>query len=490
LLTRIDPQIPRAAVATKSKDDPAGHAKTSDAPRPIDDSVIQTSDQEPMSESKSSSEMTSPEPSRQVEGKDAAKWTDGLIISDAGPLSLDELLQLAVNINPTLRQAYALIQQAEGNWLQVGLYPNPTFTWHDEANNAPFDYHYGVLSQNLVTAKKLKLNRAVACNDIDRARFEAEAQNLRVLNDVQIRYIAALGSQRQVTVAEELLKVAERGVQVSEEFFEAEEVSEADVLQARLQLNDTLILLRSARFRAAAAWRQLGNVVGRPDLSIRPLVGTLEDGIPEIDFDFAYDQLLGRSPQLRAARARAQAAEFQVRREQVQPVPNLNVQGGVGPDILPSPQGFTGYTLQLGGDVPVYNRNQGNIGAAAAQRELARFEVSRLELSLRDGLADAFQRYQSARNEVEMYRDRILPTAERNLSISQEAYEQGEFDFLRVLVARRALFEARVNYVTALMNVRSAAIEIQGLLLTGGLESVDSNPISSNNAGQTADPGR
>lgn len=416
-------------------------------------------------------------------------WTDGLTSVDHGPLSLEELLQIAVAANPTLQQAYALIQQAEGNWLQVGLYPNPTFTWHDEANNAPFDYHYGVLSQSIVTGKKLKLNRAVATSDVDRARWEAEAQNLRVLNDVQIRFIAAMGAQRQVDVAEELLKIAERGVEVSEQFYKAEQVSEADVLQARLQLNDTLVLLRTARFRAAAAWRQLGNIIGSPDFPVRPLTGNLEDEVPQIDFDFAYTQLLSQSPQLRAARARAEAAQVQVRREEVQPIPNITAQGGAGADVLPAGKGFTGYLVQLGGEVPVYNRNQGNIAAAAAQLEVAQLEVTRLELSLRDDLADAFQRYQSARNEVETYRELILPTAERNLKLSQEAYEEGEFDFLRVLVARRALFSARVNYVTALTNLRSSVIEIQGLLLTGGLESVESNPVSSNNAGQTADPG-
>ena len=41
-------------------------------------------------------------------------------------LTLAELEQIALQNNPTLRQAGNLIQRAQGNWTQVGLYPNPT----------------------------------------------------------------------------------------------------------------------------------------------------------------------------------------------------------------------------------------------------------------------------------------------------------------------------------------------------------------------------
>jgi len=411
-------------------------------------------------------------------------------LSSMTPLTLDELLQLAVEANPTLQQAYASVQQSQGNWAQVGLYPNPTVTWHDESNNAPFDAHYGVISQEVVTGKKLKLNRAVASSDVQRAQWQVEAQNLRVLNEVRIRHIEVLGAQRQVVVAEQLLKIAEEGVRVSQLKLKAEEVSEADVLQAQIQQRQTQILLRNARFREAAAWRELSNVIGWPNLAVRPLAGDLEDEMPEIDWDMAWQDLVSHNPLLHAARARLAAAEVQVQREQVEPLPNLQLSGGAGRDVLPANAGFSYYTLSLGAEVPVWNRNQGNVTAAVANLQVAQAEVSRLELSLRDGLAEAFQRYQSSRNEVELYRDPIIPTAERNLSLTQKAYDEGEFDFLRVLIARRDLFQAKVDYVVSLTALRAAAIEIQGLLLTGGLQPVINNPTPSNSAGQTADQGR
>ena len=403
------------------------------------------------------------------------------------PLSLEDLRQIAVSRNPTLEQARAQVAQAQGNWLQAGLYPNPTVGYDGGANNAPFDAHGGFVSQNIVLGDKLGLNRAVASCDVQRAQWEAQAQRLRVVNDIEIRYVAALGAQRQVAVTSELLKFASEGVRISEKLLEGEQVARADVLQARLQQSQTRILLRNAEVQAHAAWKQLGTILGWNDFPLRPLEGDLEDPVLGVEWESAYGELIGGSPLIHAARSRAAAAMVQVRREQAEPIPNLQVTGSVGRDFL-TPQ-FMMYGLQVGVALPVFDRNQGNIAAATAELATAQAEVSRLELSLRDQLATTFQRYESAHNEVETYRDSILPTARDNLQLTQQGYEEGEFDLLRVLTARRDLTEANINYVKSLTELRIAVIEIRGMLLTGGLDAAQSNPIGSNGAGQTSGAG-
>ncbi|HVV98876.1 MAG TPA: TolC family protein [Planctomycetaceae bacterium] len=416
------------------------------------------------------------------------KIESGTPETPADILSLEELQQLATAGNPTLRQAQGLLEQAEGNWLQSGLYPNPTLGYNGQGNNGPFDMQGGYLAQNLVTANKLGLNRAVASYDVQRAQWEAEAQGLRVVNEIRIRYTAALGTQRQVAVAQELLRVADQGVKISEQLLESEQVSRADVLQARLQRNQTLIVLRNAQFRSTAAWQQLGNVIGTPDLPPRLLEGNLEDGLPEVDWEFAWQRLANDNPLLRAARARAAAAQLQVRREQVQKIPDLQLTGYRWNDSIHPPNVM--YGVNVGVTVPIWDRNQGNIAAAMGELRASQAEISRLELSLRDLLAGAYQRYQTARNQVQLYRNTILPTARENLDLTQKAYEEGEFDFVRVLTARRDLFQANIDYVNALIDLRTAVIEIEGLQLTGGLDQVVSNPTRSNQAGQTNGPGQ
>ena len=402
-------------------------------------------------------------------------------------ITLDELQQMAAALNPTLQQAQAMLEQARGNWLQVGLYPNPTVEAQRGANNAPFDMFNVFVSQEIVTAKKLQLNRAVASCDIERARWEVETQKLRVFNDVQIRYVAALGAQYQVAVAEQLVKISQDGVHASEQRLAGEQASEVDVLQARLQLSQTQIVLRKARFQASATWKQLANVIGNPDLPPGPLAGDLEEEVPELQWENAWQQLLSDNPLLRVARARVAAAQAQVCREEQQPRPNLHLTGGYGREFL-APQ-YPMYTFRVAITPPAFNRNQGNIAAAFAELHAAQSDIGRIELSLRNGLTRTFQRYLSARNQIQTYQTSFLPLAEKNLSLTLKRYEEGEIDFLRVLTARRDLFDARIEYVKALTDLRTSAIEVQGLMLTGGLDAVDSKPTPSNRAGQTVGPG-
>jgi cobalt-zinc-cadmium efflux system outer membrane protein len=90
-------------------------------------------------------------------------------------------------------------------------------------------------------------------------------------------------------------------------------------------------------------------------------------------------------------------------------------------------------------------------------------------MSIRRDLARVMREYQVAEATVRQYEETILP-----LDLMQEAREAGEFDFLRVLTARRAYFDANIEYVVTLGQLAQANAKIDGLLLTGGLSNVAS----------------
>jgi hypothetical protein len=63
----------------------------------------------------------------------------------------------------------------------------------------------------------------------------------------------------------------------------------------------------------------------------------------------------------------------------------------------------------------------------------------------------------------------ILPKSKENLDLTTQAYAQGQFDFPRVLLARQTYFQTNMAYLDALTELHKVAVEIDGLLLTGGL---------------------
>jgi len=127
-------------------------------------------------------------------------------------------------------------------------------------------------------------------------------------------------------------------------------------------------------------------------------------------------------------------------------------------------------SLALSAPLPLWNRNQGAIAEAQYEYAAAKQALSQLELSFQHRLAPIFERYANARNQVERYRDRILPSAQESLQLTRQIYEKGESNFIALLTVQRTYFQTNMNYLEALRELRTAEAELEGLLLSGSLE--------------------
>ena len=116
--------------------------------------------------------------------------------------------------------------------------------------------------------------------------------------------------------------------------------------------------------------------------------------------------------------------------------------------------------------IPVFNRNQGNIRAAEGEWIAAEQAVRRLELDLQSRLAPVYERYRNAKQQVERYREDILPNAKETLDLIQASYEAGESSYLALLTAQRTYFQTNLAYLDALRELWSAIWEMEGLLVT------------------------
>ena len=384
--------------------------------------------------------------------------------------TLADVERIALANNPTLPQAQTRILAARGRQIQGGLSPNPTVSYLGaEIGNEGEAGQQGILlGQDVITGNKLGLNRRVAGLEIERARHEAAAQELRVLTDVRKAYYAVLIARRRVELAEQLLTVSEQSVTVSQNLLRAQQVSRVDLLQAQIEAQNARIRLEVAQNRLQAAWRQLTSLMGVPCTEGAALVGSVEADFCELCAEELLVQILAGSPELAAAEANVARARAAVRRAEVEPVPNLNLQSGVQYDHASQD---TIAQAQLGVILPVHDRNQGNIRVAQAELIAAQREVDRLRLQLANRLAAALEQYGNARSRVAVFSEKSIPAAREALDLVAGGYREGEFDYLRYLTAQRTYFEISLASLEALGEWWQAKIEIDGLLLTDGLQS-------------------
>lgn len=403
--------------------------------------------------------LTAPEPETSV----SSAATSGM--------TLEELEQIALQHNPSIQQAAATATRASGIQAQVGLKPNPSIGYFAEeiGNDSAAGLHGAFVSQTFVRGDKLAWNRTVIGHDVQFTRWQAEVQRFRVRNDVRIQFYEALGAQKRLEMARQFRPVAEKGVEISEALVKVKEGARPDILQSEVQLSEVNLSIQQAEYEFAAAWNELVSIAGVPEMALTPLVGELDIETTDLELESVYAQTIAESPLLAAACAKVRRARANLQRQRVQPIPNLNAQIGAGYD---DGTGDEFANVQLSLPIPIHNKNQGNIRAAHAEYSAATQNVNRIKMQIRRDLARAMQGFQVAQATVRQYEMLILPKVAETLDLMQKAQAAGEFDFLRVLTARRAYFEANLKYVIAQTSLAQANAKIEGLLLTGGLDQV------------------
>lgn len=384
-------------------------------------------------------------------------------------LSLEALESMALQRNPTLAQAAAQIQASRGKALQAGLWNNPNVGYVGDqmgAQGTAGELQGGYIQQVIVTAGKLRLSRAKYRQEAFEAELLAMAQQLRVGNAVRLRFFEVLADQQMLELRREMLENAEESLKTHREMLNAGQAGKADVLMAEVDVGRARIAVRTIENMYLADWQGMVSVIGAPELRPTHLSGALESSCPPLEFESSLCRLLEESPQVQAARAHVVHDQIMVRRERVQPVPDVTIQANTGHNYETN---NTVAGVQVGIVLPIFDRNQGTIQQARADLMRSNAEVARLELQLRQRLAEVFAQYQTARQTAELYREVNLPRAKEAYEVQQEMYKQRRLPWPRVVAIRRDLLTIRFEYIQSLLEQRRAETQIVGFLLTDGL---------------------
>jgi cobalt-zinc-cadmium efflux system outer membrane protein len=381
-------------------------------------------------------------------------------------LGLPELIRLTLEQNPRLAQAAYAVDAARGRAVQAGMYPNPTVSVNlDELGDRTGPGGINTLplvSQEIVTAGKLKLSRAAGGRAVDQATFALTAERYNRFTAVRQSYFELLTLQRRITILRQLVKLAEESIERTKSLLEGKLVARLDLVQLEVELERLRAELEATQRETPAAFRRLAAIVGMQSLPYAEIGGSLDLLFPDYDLENARLAVVATHPDIQSARAGVERAQLLLRRAQAEPYPNVTVGAGY---VRQNQNRSDDWVIGASIPVPLWNRNQGNIAAAHAEVGEALQLVGRVENELVERLAEAFRGYAASRERAERYRGSILPRARETYKLSLEAYQGGQFQYLRVLEAQRAVAQADLEFNRALGEVWKSAAEIAGLLL-------------------------
>jgi cobalt-zinc-cadmium efflux system outer membrane protein len=392
-------------------------------------------------------------------------------------VTLEKVQKIATEANPTLRQAEAEIRAAKARQQQAGLYPNPTvaYTGDEIRGGSVGGGKQGFfVQQTVVTGGKLGLSRDVFGKEVKLAEIEAEEQKIRVESAVKMAFLRVLAAQELLYARRDMAAIAQDATATQRRLMNTGQADESEVLEAEVEAQRMRMSARMQENTLREEWRSLAAVIGQPDLLLATVAGDLEKGWPEVNEEEAVESIAKQSPAVRIAETAETRAQNVLERARREAIPDVQIRGGLeyNNELLgsaPFAKGWEGIA-EVAVQIPLFNRNQGNVTAARADIERAKQEKQRIALTLRERAASAVDQYANARLMAMEYRDEMLPRSKKAYGLLVEKYGQMLASYPRVLDAQRKLYELQIEYIAALESVWTNGIALQGYLLTDGLE--------------------
>lgn len=423
---------------------------------------------------------------------------------DPNGMTVERLIELGLERRADLAAAREQVAAAEGQVVQAGLLPNPSL----EAGYGPprvfgedtkREIELGV-SQVFELGGKRARRRDVARFQREKTRAEVSLLERQIAANIRSSYVRVLAANRQLDLLAQSIRANEELQMATEVRVREGDVAPLDLrlieietnklraesVRARSELDAEMIALRAfAVIRPTETLR----ISPLPDRVPRPAIGSVQL------VDIALRDRIDR----KAARLTEDLEDARLALARSDAVPDVTASVLYSGTSSRSDTLIVGTQLDrekalrfgIGIDIPVFNRNQGNIATAVAAKARATKEREYLELQIRRDVDAAFVRMRAAAEALDLYANSIVPDARVVVAGVRRGYDLGEFNIFDVLAEQRKLIDAETAYGRALAALLEALTELERAV-GGPLPTSAFQPTAepANPAPITGNPGR
>jgi cobalt-zinc-cadmium efflux system outer membrane protein len=410
------------------------------------------------------------------------------------PMTLEQFLALADKANPTLAQAQDNVDRSRQQARQISLPPDPIVGYSGDHIRGG-EYHGGeqgaFFTQEFVLGRKLALRRDVFRAEGKSNEYALEVQRARVHNDVAQAFFDTLAAQQSMVIHDRLLKVALDTDTNTHELARVGQADAAAILTAEVAAEQARVDFLNAQRMFIAHFARLATYAGQHSLQIHPLTGTLVEP-PDFHPEDYVQRDVDESPLVKQAQADETLGEARLKDAKRERIPNLNVTAGEwysGEEVKSGKKAGWESFVQAGFQLPLWNRNQGNVETSKVLLDRAHRNVERTKLWTRNQTEPLAQQYLTAQFTAERYRTEMIPRARRAYQLQVTKYQQMALSYPAVLAAQHLLFTLQLGYTEALNQEWRAAIALQNYALMNGLDEPMSTGMDSTTMNLPTAPG-
>ena len=357
-------------------------------------------------------------------------------------LSLARALEIADQSNLDLAAARLRRAQALARVQIARERPNPTISY-GVARDSP---HQGLtVEQPFELGSKRQWRIDVAKQEGVLTDVEISALARQVRKNTREAYYDVAAARAETELFGRVQKLAERLRQIAQERFEAGAVARLEVLRADAELARAQAEYQISQQREKVSLSQLNALLNRRAGQTWDLAGSLEDPLPPAGLDELIQKAHSLNPDLQHLAQEQKVEQSRLSMLKAQRIPDLSV--NVGTDFNAPGDFQVGPRAGLAVTVPLFARNQGEIAESQASQRILESQVLASKRTVAGSVERAWFELQALVTQVQIYRQKLLPTARELADLAEESYRAGKTDILFVLDAQRNLQEVEHNYL-------------------------------------------
>ncbi len=380
-------------------------------------------------------------------------------------ISLEDAVRIALQYNQALRAQRLNIDQSKAGEITASLKPNPTLgnlvdtipIFSPQNIRLSSQIYSESLSYTVERGGKREQRVVVAKDNTDIAAKTVNDNERQLRFQVAQAFINVLLAKSVLQLSQDDLANFSQELDLNKARLAAGDLAEGDYLKLslqKLQFEQDVSAAQLGLIQAKAGLRQmLGYQSVAEDFDVS---GTLEHKKHVIQLDDLQKQALANRPDLQAAHSGVTLANDTVGLAFANKVKDWTW----STDYTNQNFGINGVGVSLSFDLPIHDRNQGEIARSQAAVKQAVETESSTQVGVLTDVVNAYHGLNTGEEVVALFEGGYLDQATQSRDISTYAYQRGAATILDVLDAERSYRATQLAYRQAVATQMIAAEQV------------------------------
>jgi outer membrane protein TolC len=385
---------------------------------------------------------------------------------EAATVTLDELVQEALERNPAIQAARRGVDAKRAMILPAQTLPEPTISFQTMGNLIPPTLQRGDpssartvgIEQEIPFPGKLALKGKIAKMEADAEWWNYEQTRRQVIADLKLAYYDLYLIHKSIEIVQKDKDLLQKFVQIAEAKYRVGQGLQQDVLKAQVEVSKLIDRLTVLEQRRGIAEALINSLLFRPPETPLGKPAPVQKAELRYSIEQLHQIAQANFPMLKIQEREIDRSQYAVELARKEFYPDFSVGFTYFNRTVPEM-----YSLMFRAKIPLYFWRKQRPELESAASSLASVQKQRENTSalLYFKLKDGYLVATTSERLIELYGKGVIPQATLSLESAVAGYQVGKVDFLTLIDNLVTLLEYELKYYEVLVDYQKALAQLE-----------------------------